>query len=91
MFERTATNPAYGRLWWLNGGEFSITPNGSRTDGPMIPSAPSDLVAAQGAQDRKLYVAPSRALIVVRLGQAAPDRDFNEQLWRRLAAAMPAG
>jgi CubicO group peptidase (beta-lactamase class C family) len=91
MFERTATNPAYGRLWWLNGGEFSITPNGSRTDGPMIPSAPADLVAAQGAQDRKLYVAPSRALIVVRLGQAAPDRDFNEQLWRRLAAAMPAG
>ena len=28
-------------------------------------------------------------LIVVRTGQAAPDRDFNQQLWVRLMKAAP--
>ena len=27
----------------------------------------------------------------VRTGQAAPDRDFDEQLWRLLGRAMPGG
>jgi hypothetical protein len=34
-------------------------------------------------------VVPSRKLIVVRTGQAAPDRDFNQQLWVRLMKAVP--
>lgn len=90
LFRPTATNPAYGRLWWLNGGAWSMAAVGDkRTEGPLIPAAPSDLIAAQGAQDRKLYVSPSKRLIVVRTGQAAPDRDFNQQLWTRLAQAMP--
>ena len=45
-------------------------------------------MAAQGALDRKLYVVPSRRIIVVRMGQAA-DRDFNQQLWTRLMKAAP--
>jgi hypothetical protein len=53
----------------------------------LIPAAPADLVAALGAQDRKIYVAPSRRLIVIRTGQTAPDRDFNQQLWLRLMKA----
>ena len=91
MLTRTATNPAYGRLWWLNGGGYGLAagPNIARTDGPLIAAAPKDLVAAQGAQDRKLYVVPSRKLIVVRMGQAA-ERDFNQQLWTRLMKAIPA-
>jgi hypothetical protein len=56
----------------------------------MIAAAPADLVAAQGAQDRKLFVVPSMKLVVVRTGQAAPDRDFNQQLWTRLMKAAPA-
>ena len=47
-------------------------------------------IAAQGAQDRKLYVVPSLKLVVVRTGQAASDRDFNQQLWQRLMKAVPA-
>jgi CubicO group peptidase (beta-lactamase class C family) len=92
MLRRTQTNPAYGRLWWLNGGEYGLAagPNIARTEGPLIAAAPADLVAAQGAQDRKLYVVPSRRLIVVRMGQATPDRDFNQQLWTRLTSAIPA-
>jgi hypothetical protein len=41
------------------------------------PSA-TDLVAALGALDRKLYVVPSRKLVVVRMGAAAPDKDFDQ-------------
>jgi CubicO group peptidase (beta-lactamase class C family) len=88
MFVRSATNPAYGRLWWLNGSAFTIKPLAQRIDGPLIPAAPADLVAALGALDRKLYVAPSRKLVVVRMGQAAPDKDFDQQLWLRLATAL---
>jgi len=88
MFARSATNPAYGRLWWLNGSAFTIRPPARRVEGPLVPAAPADLVAALGALDRKLYVVPSRRLIVVRMGQAAPDKDFDQQLWLRLAKAL---
>jgi CubicO group peptidase (beta-lactamase class C family) len=85
MFKRSATNPAYGRLWWLNGSAYTIRPLVRRVEGPLIPAAPADLVAALGALDRKLYIVPSRKLIIVRMGQAAPDKDFDQQLWLRLA------
>jgi CubicO group peptidase (beta-lactamase class C family) len=88
MFARSATNPAYGRLWWLNGSGFTIRPLARRVDGPLIPAAPADLVAALGALDRKLYVVPSEKLVVVRMGQAAPDKDFDQQLWLRLVTAL---
>lgn len=88
MFTRSATNPAYGRLWWLNGSAYTIRPLARRVDGPLIPAAPADLVAALGALDRKLYVVPSKKLIVVRMGQATPDKDFDEQLWLRLMKAL---
>jgi CubicO group peptidase (beta-lactamase class C family) len=88
MFARSATNPAYGHLWWLNGSTFTIKPLARRVDGPLIPAAPVDLVAALGALDRKLYVVPSRKLVVVRMGQAAPDKDFDQQLWLRLMTAL---
>jgi CubicO group peptidase (beta-lactamase class C family) len=88
MFTRSATNPAYGRLWWLNGSDRTIRPLANPVAGPLIPAAPADLVAALGALDRKLYVVPSRKLIVVRMGAAAPDKDFDQQLWLRLMKAI---
>ena len=88
LFARSATNPAYGRLWWLNGSGYAIRPLAKRVEGPLIPAAPADLVAALGALDRKLYVVPSRKLVVVRMGQAAPDKDFDQQLWLRLSRAL---
>lgn len=88
LFTRSPTNPAYGRLWWLNGSDHTIKPLATRIEGPLIPAAPGDLVAALGALDRKLYVVPSRKLIVVRMGPAAPDRDFDQQLWLRLMKAL---
>ncbi len=49
-------NPAYGYLWWLNGQEFVLAGSrvGGNRSGPLIPSAPPDLVAMQGRNDRKL-------------------------------------
>jgi CubicO group peptidase (beta-lactamase class C family) len=88
MFARAPTNPAYGRLWWLNGSSYSIKPLAHRVDGPLIPAAPADLVAALGAFDRKLYIVPSKKLLVVRLGAATPDKDFDQQLWLRLTRAL---
>ncbi len=80
-------NPSYGFLWWLNG-----VPSQGPTDdislAPLIPAAPSDLYAAQGALGRKLYVVPSLDLVVTRLGDQPEDRDFNQQLWLRLMAVL---
>ena len=61
---------------------------GRRTEGSLIPAAPPDLVAAFGHLDRKLYLSPSLKLIVVRMGDATLDRDFDQQLWLRLSKAL---
>lgn len=86
-------NPAYGYLWWLNGQAFSLGagPRAPRSDGAMITSAPADLLAMQGAGDRKLYLVPSLNLIVTRLGfQGTLDGEgFNDAFWKALAAAAP--
>ena len=89
LFERSPTNPAYARLWWLNGSTYSMRAAGARKETALIPAAPADLVAALGALDRKIYIVGSRKLIVVRTGQAALDRDFDQQMWLRLMKAAP--
>ena len=89
VFQRSLTNPAYGRLWWLNGSTHTLRPSGARTETALIPAAPADLVAALGAQDRKIYIVRSRKLIVVRTGQAAPDGSFDQEVWLRLMRAAP--
>lgn len=90
-------NPAYGYLWWLNGGASFVLP-GLRSptgNGPLVPEAPADMVAALGAADKKIYIVPSRDLVVVRHGDAAgagaeARSSFDSELWRRLMAAAPA-
>lgn len=84
LFTRSAANPAYGRLWWLNGADYTLRAQAGRREGQLIPAAPADLVGALGAFDRRLYVVPSRKLVVVRTGAAANDTDFDQQLWLRL-------
>ena len=84
MFARSPTNPAYGRLWWLNGSAYTIGAHADRRKGPLVSAAPADMVAALGAFDRQLYIVPSRRLVVVRTGAAASDKDFSQQLWLRL-------
>ena len=86
-----ALNPAYGYLWWLNGQDFSLAAGAGagRAAGPLVPSAPPDLVAMQGALDRKLYIVPSLDLVVARLGDsgAADGESFNDAFWEALMRA----
>jgi len=88
MFTRSANNPAYGRLWWLNGSSYTIKALSKRVEGPLIPAAPADLVGALGALDRRLYVVPSLNLVVVRTGSMPADADFDQQVWLRLMPAL---
>ncbi|MEQ8689880.1 MAG: serine hydrolase [Pseudomonadales bacterium] len=79
-------NRAYGYLWWLNG--QPVARRGGAVKPTLLAAAPADLFAAQGALGRKLYIVPSLDLIVVRMGDAPPDKDFEEQLWRRIMQAL---
>lgn len=87
MFVPSGPNPAYGQLWWLNGSDFTLIAGRGRKEGPLIASAPDDLVAALGFLDRKLYVVPSLDMVVVRTGADAPDVDFDAQVWTLLRQA----
>ncbi|MFN3667840.1 MAG: serine hydrolase domain-containing protein [Brevundimonas sp.] len=88
LFARSASNPAYGRLWWLNGSDHTMRILGGRSEGPFIPAAPADLIGALGALDRRLYIVPSRRLVVVRTGAAAGDPGFDQAFWLRLNAVI---
>jgi CubicO group peptidase (beta-lactamase class C family) len=88
MFTPSNTNPAYGRLWWLNGSAFTMRALVGRTAGPLIPAAPADTVAAFGLLERRLYIVPSRKLVVVRTGAASQDKNFDQHLWTRLMKAI---
>lgn len=87
-------NKSYGYLWWLNGKDNFMTP-GIQTinDGYLIPNAPSDMIAALGAQDQKIYVVPSQNLVVVRSGNAAgleelASSSFDNVLWEKINAVI---
>lgn len=83
-------NPSYGYLWWLNGQSIVNAGAGLQPkEGPLIKEAPTDLFAAQGAMQRKLYIVPSMNLVITRLGNQPPSNDFNNQFWKRLMAAAP--
>ncbi|SHJ15417.1 Por secretion system C-terminal sorting domain-containing protein [Hymenobacter daecheongensis DSM 21074] len=88
-------NRSYGYLWWLNGQSSYQLPGPQQTvfSGPLIPTAPADLVAALGKNDQKIYVVPSLGLVVVRQGNSADSprlavSSFDTELWRYLMAAM---
>ena len=83
-------NRSYGYLWWLNGRGSYMVPMLQivfRTD--LFPSAPPDMFAALGKNDRKIYVVPSLNLVVARHGADAGDNlyalsSFVYGIWERL-------
>ena len=83
-------NPSYGLLWWLNGQQrFQLAGAAASQEGSLIPAAPRDLVAAQGALDRKCYIVPSLGLVVTRLGDQTGEA-FNNEFWKLLMKAVPS-
>lgn len=85
-------NLAYGYLWWLNGKTTYHLPQTQLTfNGSLIPSAPSDMYCALGKDDQKIYVVPSKKMVVIRMGNAADNQtmalsDFDDVLWQKIKA-----
>lgn len=83
-------NPSYGYLTWLNGKASHMLPTLQLSfSGSMIPNGPSDMYAALGKNDQKLYVVPSKKLVVVRMGESAGNvrlavSSFDNELWGAL-------
>lgn len=80
-------NESYGYLWWLNGKSSHMLPGTALVfNGPLIPSAPSDLIAGLGKNDQKLYVVPSQNRVIIRLGEDGGQgflaaSSYDDQLW----------
>lgn len=89
-------NPSYGYLWWLNGKtKFMIPGEQTVFSGSLIPNAPSDMFAAMGALDQRIYVVPEKKMVIVRMGNASnPDNPnfavsgFDAQLWAKINALI---
>jgi CubicO group peptidase (beta-lactamase class C family) len=66
------TNNAYGFLFWRNAGGSYVLPDVEGSDegeGKIIQSAPRDVFLMAGNGEQRVYVIPSRDMVVVRLGE----------------------
>ena len=87
-------NLAYGYLWWLNGkASYHLPQTQLQFNGTLIPSAPADMYCALGKNDQKIYVVPSKKLVIIRMGEVADGvnfalSDFDETLWQKINAVI---
>ncbi len=87
-------NQSYGYLWWLNGKSSYHLPATQLTfDGELIPNAPDDTYVALGKNDQKIYVVPSKKLVIVRMGNKANNdvlalSSFDNELWDKINALI---
>lgn len=83
-------NLGYGYLWWLNGkANYHLPQSQLQFPGSIIPEAPSDMFMALGKNDQKIYVVPSKKMVVIRMGEVADNvnlalSDFDEVLWEKI-------
>jgi CubicO group peptidase (beta-lactamase class C family) len=87
-------NPSYGYLWWLNGKSSYMVPGGQTVfAGTLVPNAPADMFAGMGAADQRVYVIPSKKMVVIRMGDASDPANpsfavsgFDNALWEKIKA-----
>ena len=85
-------NQSYGYMWWLNGkSSYRLPQTQFQFNGSIIPSAPSDMYCALGKDDQKIYVIPSKKMVIIRMGDAADTvnmalSDFDDVLWQKISA-----
>lgn len=85
-------NPSYGYFWWLNGKTKFMIPGGQTVyPGFLVPNAPADMYAAMGANDQRIYVVPSKKMVIVRMGDASDPNypnfavsGFDNALWEKI-------
>jgi CubicO group peptidase (beta-lactamase class C family) len=91
-----AINPSYGYMWWLNGKSKYMLPGGQTVyPTTLVPNAPADMYAAMGAGDQRIYIVPSKDMIVVRMGEASDRANpnfavsgFDNELWQKINAVI---
>jgi CubicO group peptidase (beta-lactamase class C family) len=87
-------NESYGYMWWLNGkSTYKLPQSQIEFNGTLVSNAPSDMYAALGKNDQKIYVIPSKKLVIIRMGNSANNEnfglsDFDNQLWLRINALI---
>lgn len=85
-------NQSYGYLWWLNGkSSYHLPQSQLQFPGSIIPSGANDMFMALGKNDQKIYVIPSKNMVVIRMGDAADSvnlalSDFDDVLWQKINA-----
>jgi CubicO group peptidase (beta-lactamase class C family) len=85
-------NLSYGYLWWLNGkSSYHLPQSQLEFAGSIIPTGPNDMFMALGKNDQKIYVIPSKNMVVIRMGDAADSAnlalsDFDATLWTKISA-----
>ncbi|RYY85085.1 MAG: class C beta-lactamase-related serine hydrolase, partial [Chitinophagaceae bacterium] len=83
-------NLSYGYLTWLNGKASAMVPGSQLVfSSSLLPQAPSDLFAALGKNDQKIYVSRAQGLVVIRMGDSAGTpalaaSGFDNELWTKL-------
>jgi CubicO group peptidase (beta-lactamase class C family) len=86
LFTGTDANPAYGLSFWLNRPEHHDQPMRDlqiAMDGEQLFSGgPREIYAAEGSDKQRLYIIPSRGLVIVRFagGGRFSDGDFLSRL-----------
>lgn len=83
-------NPAYGYFWWLNGKNTYMLPSTQKEFyGELIPNAPADMIAAMGKDEQRIYIIPSKDLVIIRMGEATASEDnfalssFDNVFWEK--------
>ncbi len=87
-------NLGYGYLWWLNGkSSYHLPQSQLQFNGSLIPTGPNDMFMALGKNDQKIYVIPSKKMVVIRMGDVANPANptfalsgFDEELWTKISA-----
>jgi CubicO group peptidase (beta-lactamase class C family) len=86
LFQGTSANPAYGLSVWLNrpedGGQPMRDLQPAMDGEQLFAGGARGLYAAEGTDKQRLYVVPSRDLIIVRFADGGPfsDQDFLSRL-----------
>ena len=85
-------NLSYGYLWWLNGkSNYHLPQTQLQFNGSLVSSAPTDMYCALGKDDQKIYIVPSKKMVIIRMGDTAGIEnlalsDFDETLWTKVSA-----
>jgi CubicO group peptidase (beta-lactamase class C family) len=87
-------NQSYGYLWWLNGkSSYHLPGLQTQFTGSLIPAGSSDMFMALGKNDQKIYVVPSKKMVVIRMGDVSDPTNptfalsgFDNELWTKINA-----